>query len=105
MEAGDQGNQALELPQPENIGASQQDPTREKRDQGDQLPEPSAPLEEGVKVSVKVRSHVPKEISKHSHPQSDQVILAKLHQIKIETHWCNRNQFAGTQWLQRLATH
>ena len=38
VEASDQGDQVLELPQPENIGAAQQDPTREEPDQGNQLP-------------------------------------------------------------------
>ena len=46
VEVGDQGDQALEPPQPENIGATQQEPTREEHDQGDQLPEPPTPLEE-----------------------------------------------------------
>ena len=46
VEVGDEGNQALELPQPENIGTTQQEPTREERDQRDQLPEPPTPLEE-----------------------------------------------------------
>ena len=47
VEAGDQGDQSLEPPQPENIGATQQDPAeREKHDQGNQLPEPPTPLEE-----------------------------------------------------------
>ena len=42
VEAGDQGNQALEPPQPENVGATQQEePTREEHDQGNQAPEPS----------------------------------------------------------------
>ena len=39
VEVGDQGDQVLELPQPENIGATQQEPTREERHQGDQPPE------------------------------------------------------------------
>ena len=46
MEAGDHGDQVLEPPQSENIGATQQDPTREERYQGDQPLEPPAPLEE-----------------------------------------------------------
>ena len=46
MEVGDQGDQALEPPQPENVGATQQEPTREERNQGDQPPEPPTPLEE-----------------------------------------------------------
>ena len=46
VEAGDQGDQSLELPQPENIGATQQEPTREEHDQGNQPPEPPTPLEE-----------------------------------------------------------
>ena len=46
VEVGDQGNQLLELPQPENIGATQQEPTREECDEGDQPPKPPTPLEE-----------------------------------------------------------
>ena len=47
VEAGDQGDQVLEPPQPENVGATQQEePTREKHDQGNQVPEPPTPLEE-----------------------------------------------------------
>ena len=47
VEVGDQGDQALELPQPENIGAAQQvEPTREERNQGNQASEPPAPQEE-----------------------------------------------------------
>ena len=50
VEVGDQGDKMLELPQPENVGAFQQEePTREEHDQGDQgyqAPEPPTPLEE-----------------------------------------------------------
>ena len=47
VEVCNQGDQALELPQPENVGATQQeDPTREESDQVDQVPEPPTPLEE-----------------------------------------------------------
>ena len=38
VEVGNQGDQAPELPEPENVGATQQEPTREERNQGDQLP-------------------------------------------------------------------
>ena len=44
--SGRSSNQVLELPQPENIGATQQEPTREEHDQGDQPPELPTPLEE-----------------------------------------------------------
>ena len=57
------------------------------------------------KANVKVRSHIPKKILKRPHFQSDQVILSKLHKIKVETQLCIRNKFAGTQWPLRPATH
>ena len=38
VEVGDQGSQPPELPGPGNVGVPQQEPTREKRNQGDQLP-------------------------------------------------------------------
>ena len=63
LEAGNQGDQALELPQPENIGASQQvEPTAEERDQGDQVPELPTPQE-------KPRSEVPKVLAGSKDPQ------------------------------------
>ena len=37
VEMDDQGNQPPELPGPENIGATQQQPTREECNQGNQL--------------------------------------------------------------------
>ena len=43
---GDQGDQLPELPEPANVGVSQQEPTREKRDQGDKLLKPPTPLKE-----------------------------------------------------------
>ena len=46
VEASNQGDQSLEPPQPENIGAAQQEPTREEHNQGDQPPGLSTPLEE-----------------------------------------------------------
>ena len=47
VEVGNQGDQALERLQPENIGAAQQmEPTKEDHNQGDQVPEPPAPQEE-----------------------------------------------------------
>ena len=45
VEVGNQGDQVLELPQPENVGATQQEPTREECDQGYQPPELPTPLE------------------------------------------------------------
>ena len=54
VKVGDQGDQALELPQPENIGATQQEPTREERDQGDQLPKLPTPLKEPTPEEPKV---------------------------------------------------
>ena len=63
VEVGDQGDQVLELPQPENIGATQQEePTREECDQGDQAPEPPTPLEEP-------RSEEPKVLADSHDPQ------------------------------------
>ena len=47
VEVGNQGDQVLEPPEPESIGATQQEePTREECDQGHQPPELPAPLEE-----------------------------------------------------------
>ena len=47
VEVGNQGDQALEPLQPENVGAAQQvEPTREECNQGDQAPELPAPQEE-----------------------------------------------------------
>ena len=47
VEVVDQGDQALELPQSENVGAAQQvQPTREEHNQGNQAPELPAPQEE-----------------------------------------------------------
>ena len=46
VEVDDQGDQPAEPPGPENIGAPQQEPTREEHDQGDQLPKLPTPLKE-----------------------------------------------------------
>ena len=47
MEVGNRGDQTLEPPQPENIGAAQQvEPTEEECDPGNQLQELPPPLEE-----------------------------------------------------------
>ena len=46
VEVGDQGDQLPGLPQPENIRAIQQEPTREEHDQGDQPPKLPTPLKE-----------------------------------------------------------
>ena len=46
VEVGDQGNQPPELPEPENIGATQQEPTTEERDRGDQPLKLPTPLKE-----------------------------------------------------------
>ena len=47
VEAGNQGDQVLELLQPENVGAAQQvEPTREEHKQDNQVPERPAPQEE-----------------------------------------------------------
>ena len=47
VEVGNQGDQLLEPLQPENVGATQQvEPTRERHDQGDQVPELPVPQEE-----------------------------------------------------------
>ena len=46
VEVGDQGDQPPELPRPGDVGAPQQESTREKGDQGDQPPELKAPLKE-----------------------------------------------------------
>ena len=54
VEVGDQGDQVLELPEPGNIGATQQEPTREERNQGDQPPKPPTPLKEPTPEEPKV---------------------------------------------------
>ena len=54
VEVGDQGNQVLEPPQPENIGTTQQEPTREEHNQGDQPPKLPTPLEEPMPEEPKV---------------------------------------------------
>ena len=54
VEVGDQGNKLLGPPEPENVGAAQQEPTREERDQGDQLPKPPTPLKESSSKEPKV---------------------------------------------------
>ena len=55
VEVGDQGDQALEPLQPENVGAAQQvEPTREEHNQGDQVPEPPASQEEAGSKEAKV---------------------------------------------------
>ena len=54
MEVGNQGDQLPELPGPGNIGAPQQEPTREKHDQGDQLPKLPTPLKEPSSKEPKV---------------------------------------------------
>ena len=54
VEAGDQGDQPLELPGPENIGAPQQEPTTKEHDQGDQSPKPPIPLKEPSSKEPKV---------------------------------------------------
>ena len=55
VKVGDQGNQVLELLQPENVGATQQEePTREEHDQGDQVLELPVPQEESKSREPKV---------------------------------------------------
>ena len=54
VDAGDQGYQLPELPEPEDIGAPQQEPSREKGDQGNQLPKPLTPLKEPSSKEPKV---------------------------------------------------
>ena len=54
VEVGDQGDQVLEPPGPENIGATQQEPTREECNQGDQLLKLPTPLKEPTPEEPKV---------------------------------------------------
>ena len=54
VEVGNQGNQPPELPGPGNVGVPQQEPTREKHDQGDQLPKLPTPLKEPSSKEPKV---------------------------------------------------
>ena len=53
VEVGDQGDQPPELPEPANVGTSQQEPTREERDQ---LPKLPTPLKEPGSKEPKVPS-------------------------------------------------
>ena len=55
VKVGDQGDQPPEPPGPGDVGIPQQEPTREKDNQGDQLPETSAPLNEPSSEEPKVR--------------------------------------------------
>ena len=54
VEVGNQGNQLPELPGPENVGAPQQEPTREECDQGIQPPKLPTPLKEPSSEEPKV---------------------------------------------------
>ena len=54
VEVGNQGDQPPELPGPGNIGVLQQEPTREKCDQGNQLLKPPTPLKEPSSKEPKV---------------------------------------------------
>ena len=54
VEVGDQGDPLLGLPEPENIGATQQEPTEEERDKGDQLLELPTALKEPSSDEPKV---------------------------------------------------
>ena len=54
VEVGDEGNQLPEPPGRENVGAPQQQPTREECDQGDQPPKPPTPLKEPSSKEPKV---------------------------------------------------
>ena len=56
VEVGNQGDQVLEAPQPENVGAThQEESTREECNQGDQVPELPTPLEEPRSEEPKVQ--------------------------------------------------
>ena len=54
MDVGNQGNQPPEPPEPGDVGIPHQEPSREKGDQGDQLPKPSTPLKEPSSKEPKV---------------------------------------------------
>ena len=54
MEVGNQGDQPPEPPGPGNVGAPQQEPTREEHDQGDQPPKLPTPLKEPSSKKPKV---------------------------------------------------
>ena len=54
MVVGDQGDQPPEPPGPGNVGVPQQEPAREKRDQGDQLLKPPSPLKKPSSKEPKV---------------------------------------------------
>ena len=59
VEVGNQGDQLLELLEPENVGATQQEPTREERNQGDQPLELPTPLKEPSSEEPKVPAGSP----------------------------------------------
>ena len=54
VDVGDQGHQLPELPGPGDVGSPQQEPSREKGDQGDQLLKPPTPLKEPSSKEPKV---------------------------------------------------
>ena len=54
VEVGNQGDQPPEPPGPGNVGVPQQEPTREKRNQGNQLLKPPTPLKEPSSKEPKV---------------------------------------------------
>ena len=54
VDAGNQGNQPPAPPKPGDIGIPQQEPSREKVDQGNQLPKLSTPLKEPSSKEPKV---------------------------------------------------
>ena len=54
MDVGDQCDQPPELPEPGDVGIPQQEPSREKGNQGDQLPKLPTPLKEPSSKEPKV---------------------------------------------------
>ena len=80
VEVGDQGDQPPELPGPENVGAPQQEPTREECDQGDQPPKPPTPLKEPS-------SEEPKVLASSQDPQ---VEVDEVKGLEVQTGEYNR---------------
>ena len=80
VEVGNQGNQPPELPEPENVGATQQEPTGEECNQGDQLPELPTTLKEPSSEEPKVLAG----------SQDPQVEVDEVKGLEVQTEEYNR---------------
>ena len=80
VEVGNQGDQVPGPPQPENVGATEQEPTREECNKGNQPPELPTPLKEPS-------SEDPKVLAGSQHPQ---VEVDEVKGLEVETGVYNR---------------